>query len=96
MTAGFVVRGVWFSFSELKTLSMVLPPENDFFCFPGWKKDSKWNILPTEEVKQKTAKALKGIKIDKFNNFLSRGKNVLYTHIASNREDFEGDWSLNM
>ena len=38
-------------------------------CFPRWKTSSKRNILPSvEEVKQKTAEALKGVKIDKFKN----------------------------
>ena len=50
-----------------------------------------------EEVKQKkTAKALKGIKIDEFKNHFEQWKKSLNRCIASNGEYFEGDWSLNM
>ena len=49
---------------------------SDFFCFPEqfflflpWKKVLKGkHFADVEEVKQKTAEALKGIKIDEFKN----------------------------
>ena len=43
-----------------------------------------------EEVKQKTAEALKGIKIDEFKNW-SSGEKRLDRCIASNGDCFEGD-----
>ena len=50
-----------------------------------------------EEVKQKKAEALKGIKINKLKTALSSGKNAsVSVLIALNGEYFEGDWSLNM
>ena len=47
-----------------------------FVCSPRCKKSSKGNILPTEEVKQKKAEALKVIKINEFENFWAVAKNV--------------------
>ena len=44
-----------------------------------------------EDMKQKTAKALKGIKIDEFKNCFEQWKNCLDRCIASNGEYFEGD-----
>ena len=44
-----------------------------------------------EEVKQKTAEALKGIKIDKFKNCFEQWNKHLDRCIASNGEYFEGD-----
>ena len=44
-----------------------------------------------EEVKQKMAEALKGIKIDKFKNCFEEQKKCLDRCIASNGEYFEGD-----
>ena len=44
-----------------------------------------------EKVKQKTAEALKGIKINKFKNCFEQWKKHLDSCIASNGEDFEGD-----
>ena len=45
-----------------------------------------------EEVKQKTAEALKGIKIDKFKNCSEQWeKGLLNRCIASSEEYFEGD-----
>ena len=44
-----------------------------------------------EKVKQKTAEALKGIKINKFKNCFEQWKKHLDRCIASNGEDFEGD-----
>ena len=49
-----------------------------------------------EEVKQKMAEALKGIKIDKFKNCFEQWKNCLDRCIASNGQYLEGGWSLNM
>ena len=67
-----------------------------FFCFTGWKKSSKGNILPMwDRWNKKMAEALKGIRIDKFQTALSGGKKCLGRCIASDGEYFEGDWSLN-
>ena len=44
-----------------------------------------------EEVKQKTAEALKGVKINKFKNCFEQWKKRLDRCIASNGEYFEGD-----
>ena len=49
-----------------------------------------------EEVEQKMAEALKGVKINNSKTVLSSGKKGLDRCIASNGEYFEGDWSLNM
>ena len=39
------------------------------FCFPGWKKFSKGNVLPIwKRWNKKTTEALKGIKTDEFKN----------------------------
>ena len=68
------------------------------FCFPGWNRSSKGKrFANVEEVKQKKAEALKGIKINKLKTALSSGKNAsVSVLIALNGEYFEGDWSLNM
>ena len=54
---------------------MPLPPYSpdvtlsNFFLFPWMKKVLKGkSFADVEEIKQKTAEALKGIKIDKFKN----------------------------
>ena len=44
-----------------------------------------------EEVKQKTAEALKGIKIDKFKNCFEQWKSCLDRCTGLNGEYFEGD-----
>ena len=50
-----------------------------------------------EEVKQtKMTEALKGIKIGEFENCFKQWKKHLDRCIASNREYFEGDWSLKL
>ena len=54
------------------------------------------HFADVEEVKQKTAKALKGIKIDEFKNCFEQWNKDLDKCISSNGEYFEGDWSLNM
>ena len=51
---------------------------NDFFLFPSVKKVLKGkHFANVEKVKQKTAEALKDIKIDEFKKLvLSSGKNI--------------------
>ena len=49
-----------------------------------------------EEVKEKMAEALKGIKIDEFKKCFWAVEKSLNRYIASNGEQSEGDWSLNM
>ena len=52
-------------------------PRTTFFSFPQMKKLLRGKYFANvEEVKQKTAKALKGIKIDKFKNCFEQWKNV--------------------
>ena len=64
----------------------------DFFLFPRMKKFLKGKRFPdVAEVKQKTAEALKGIKIDEFKNCFEQWKKRLDKCIASNGEYFEGD-----
>ena len=54
-----------------------LAPRDFFFCFPGWKKGLRGkHFANAEEVKPKTAEALKGIQIDEFKTVLSSGKNI--------------------
>ena len=68
------------------------------FLFVSWmKKVLKGKCFAyVEEVKQKTAEALKGIKIDGFKMRFEQWKKHLDRCIASNGECFEGDWRLNM
>ena len=50
---------------------------SDFFFFPWMKKVLKGKrFANVEEVKQKMAEALKGIKINEFKTVLSSGKNI--------------------
>ena len=49
------------------------------------------HFADVEEVKQKMAEALKGIKIKEFKTVLSSGKMCLHRCIASNGEYFEDD-----
>ena len=44
-----------------------------------------------KEVKQKTAEALKSIKVDKFKNCFEQWENHLNRYMASNGEYLEGD-----
>ena len=44
-----------------------------------------------EEKKQKTAEALRDIKIDEFKNYFEQWEKSLDRCIASNREYFKGD-----
>ena len=91
----YMVLSVQQFLSKSGMTPLSLPPyspdltQSEFFVclFPGWMKSSHGNILPMEEVKQKGAEALKGIKINELKTVLS---------IASSGEYFEGDWSLNM
>ena len=75
-------------------------PEWLFFCFAGWKKFSKGNILwygrGEMKNKQTNAETLKGIKIDRFKTHVEQWKKGLHRCIASNGECFEDDWRLNM
>ena len=56
----------------------LISPWATFFCFLGWKrKSSKGNLLPMwKRWNKKTAEALKGIKIAKFNNCFEQWKEV--------------------
>ena len=61
----------------------------DFILFPWMKKSSKGNIFDSMEVvKQKTAEALKGNKIDEFKNCFEEWKKCPDRWIASNGEYF--------
>ena len=56
------------------TYSTNITPET-FFCFPEMKKVLKGkHFADVEEVKQKTAGALKGIKIQEFKNCFEQWK----------------------
>ena len=60
-----------------------------FFLFPQMKKVIKGKCFANvEEVKQKMAEALKGIKIDKFKNHYKQWKKHLNRCITSNGEYF--------
>ena len=70
---------------------------NNYFLFPWMKKVLKGkHFASVEEVKQKTAEALKGLKINEFKNCFEQWKKCLDRCIASNGEYFEGNWSLNI
>ena len=82
---------------------MLRPPHSPnltpraFFLFPQMKGVLKGKCFANvQEVKQKMAEALKGIKIDKFKTCFEQWKKSLNRCIVSNGEYFEGDWSLNM
>ena len=49
------------------------------------------HFADVEEVKQKTAEALKGIKIDEFKNCFEQGTKGLDRCISSNGACFDGD-----
>ena len=49
------------------------------------------HFADVQEVKQETAEALKGIKINKFKNCFEPWGKCLHRCIASNGEDFEGE-----
>ena len=70
---------------------------NDVFLFPWMKNVLKGKCFAhVEEVKQKMAEALKGIKINEFKNCFEQRKKCLHRCIASNGEYFEGDSILYM
>ena len=65
-----------------------------FLLFPWMEKVLKGRCFAdVEKVKEKMAEALKGIKIDEFRNCFEQWKKSLDRCIASNGEDFEGEWS---
>ena len=67
------------------------------FLFPQMKKVLKGkHFADVEEVRQRTAWVLEGIKIDEFKNCSEKWKKWLDGCIPSNGEYFEGNWSLNM
>ena len=62
------------------------------FLFSWMKKVRKGKCCAgVEEVKEKTAEALKGIKTDKLKSYLKPWKDCLVRCIASNGEYSEGD-----
>ena len=74
---------------------------SDFSVFPQMKKVLKGkHFAHVEKVKQakkqKMAEALKSIKIKEFKNCFEQWKKSLSRCIASNREYFESDWSINV
>ena len=74
-------------------------PERLSFCFPSEKFIQGKCFADVKEGKQKTAEALKGIKIDEFKNCFEqweKKKQHLDRCIESNGDYFEGDWSLNI
>ena len=69
---------------------------SDFISFPQMKKVLKGKCFAdVEEVKWKTAEALKGLKIREFKNCFKQWEKRLDRCVVSNGEDFEGDYSLN-
>ena len=68
------------------------PYPEQLFKFPWMNKFLKGeHFASVEEVKQKTAEALKGIKIDECRNCFQQWKKCLDRCIVSNKEYFEGD-----
>ena len=68
-----------------------LTPSN-FFLLPQMKKVLKdKRFASVQEVKQKIAEALKGIKIRELENYLKQREKCLNRFIVSNGEYFEGD-----
>ena len=63
------------------------------FCLFPWMKKvlKRKHFANEEELKQKIAESLKGIKIDEFKNCFEQWKKCLDRCIASNGEYFEGD-----
>ena len=65
---------------------------SNFFLFPWMKRFIKGKCFPDEEeLKQKMAEALKGIKTEEFKNCFEQWKKCLNRCTASNGEYFEGD-----
>ena len=68
------------------------PATSNFCLFPQIKKGfEEICFADVKEVKQKTAEALKGIKINKFKNCFEQWKKCLNRCIVSSGEYFEGD-----
>ena len=61
-----------------------------FFVSPDEKSPQRETSCDVEEVKQKTAEALKAIKIDKFKNFWAVEKNVLIGVLHQMESTFKG------
>ena len=55
---------------------------SDFFCFPGEKVLKGKHCTRVGEMKQKTAEAIKVIKIDEFKNYFKQWKKHLNRCIA--------------
>ena len=71
-------------------ICQILPEQ--LFLFPPMKKVLKGKrFADVEEVKQKTAEALKGIKIKEFKDCSEQWKKCPDRCIALNGEYFEGD-----
>ena len=71
--------------------SPVLAPSDFFFVSPMKKILKGKCFADVEEVKEKMAEALEGIKINEFKNSFEQWKKSLGRCIASNGEYFEGD-----
>ena len=67
-----------------------------FFVFLDKKVLKRKCFADNGRVKQKTAEALKGIKINEFKNCFEQWEKYLNRCIAWNGEYFEGDWSVSM
>ena len=81
------------------TLSIYLisPRVACFVLFSQKKKVlTRKHFADVEEVKQKTAEALKGINISEFKKCFEQWKRHLDRYSVSHGECFEGYWSLNM
>ena len=71
--------------------------QSNFLLFPQMKKMLKGKRFANlEEVKQKMAETLKGIKISEFKNCVEQWKKCLDRCIVSNGEYSEGERSLNV
>ena len=66
-----------------------------FFVSPDDKSPQRETFANMEDVKQKMAEALKGIKIDEFKIVFEQWES-LNRCTASNGKYFESDWNLNI
>ena len=66
-------------------------PESLVFVPPGEKSPPRDVFANVEEVKQRTAEALKGIELDEIKNCFEPWRIHLYRCIALNGKYFEGD-----
>ena len=73
------------------TYSPSLPRATFFFVSPDEKVLKGKHFANVEEVKQRTAEALKGITIEEVKNCFEQWKKCLKWCISSNGEYFEGD-----